>query len=296
MKTRSLTAVGLLVPLLAAVGLGACRDDPTRPSDALSIQKAPTNSGDGQADTVFTSLAPFRVLVRRGTTPVEGVAVFWRIVSDSSGRDSSGYYSPGITTATDTSGIASATLTLGGKAGLKTVEAYVLDAVGSPVRFTATARPGAPTILRIVSGNYQVGNGSSPLGADYKGAATDSYDNGVAGVVIDWAVTTGGGSITPMRTTTAGPNGYVLARHTLGALEGPQSVTATAAALPDAPQVTFTAFTSVLTFAHVSAGGAHTCGVTTEGVAYCWGWNGFGQLGDGTTTTRTKPVAVAGPI
>lgn len=46
----------------------------------------------------------------------------------------------------------------------------------------------------------------------------------------------------------------------------------------------------------VSTGGWHSCGKTLEGVAYCWGWNGFGQLGDGTTSTRTKPVAVAGAM
>jgi alpha-tubulin suppressor-like RCC1 family protein len=48
-----------------------------------------------------------------------------------------------------------------------------------------------------------------------------------------------------------------------------------------------------LTFASLSAGGDHACGVTTAGVAYCWGDNEYGQLGDGTTTTREAPVRVA---
>ena len=51
-----------------------------------------------------------------------------------------------------------------------------------------------------------------------------------------------------------------------------------------------------LNFATVSAGGRHTCGVTTTGTAYCWGLNSYGQLGDGTTTDRTTPVPVAGGI
>jgi alpha-tubulin suppressor-like RCC1 family protein len=51
------------------------------------------------------------------------------------------------------------------------------------------------------------------------------------------------------------------------------------------------------TFASVRAAGAdHTCGVTTGGVAYCWGWNSQGVLGDGTATNRTTPVAVAGGL
>lgn len=51
-----------------------------------------------------------------------------------------------------------------------------------------------------------------------------------------------------------------------------------------------------LTFAKVSAGTGHTCGVTTTRVAYCWGGNGSGQLGDGTTTFAPSPVAVAGGL
>jgi hypothetical protein len=47
-----------------------------------------------------------------------------------------------------------------------------------------------------------------------------------------------------------------------------------------------------LIFSRLVAGGAHTCGLTSDGTAYCWGSNASGQLGDNTTTRRTEPVAV----
>jgi alpha-tubulin suppressor-like RCC1 family protein len=40
----------------------------------------------------------------------------------------------------------------------------------------------------------------------------------------------------------------------------------------------------------IDAGGDHTCALTHAGALACWGANDAGQLGDGTTTGRTRPV------
>jgi len=37
---------------------------------------------------------------------------------------------------------------------------------------------------------------------------------------------------------------------------------------------------SGLSLKQIAVGGGHTCALDINGVAYCWGWNGWGQLGD----------------
>ena len=60
------------------------------------------------------------------------------------------------------------------------------------------------------------------------------------------------------------------------------------------PNPTPIAVSGGLTFASLSVGVSHTCGLTTSNDAYCWGSNNYGRLGAGTGSRRTTPVLVLG--
>lgn len=45
----------------------------------------------------------------------------------------------------------------------------------------------------------------------------------------------------------------------------------------------------------VAAQQYHACGLDADGQAFCWGYNGSGQLGDGTTVQSARPVPVVQP-
>ncbi len=91
------------------------------------------------------------------------------------------------------------------------------------------------------------------------------------------------------------PRGFVLAAPllagSLGCADGP-----TATDSRNQPIESTSEAATPLVFRQMSTGtgSTHTCGVTTDNRLFCWGDNREGQLGEGTTTRRSRPVPVAG--
>ncbi|GAC1649845.1 MAG: hypothetical protein NVS4B3_07600 [Gemmatimonadaceae bacterium] len=54
------------------------------------------------------------------------------------------------------------------------------------------------------------------------------------------------------------------------------------------------AVTGGLSFTAITAGGDHTCGLTADGSAFCWGSNSFGELGNGSVVASEVPMRVGG--
>jgi hypothetical protein len=116
---------------------------------------------------------------------------------------------------TDQSGTASAgSWTLGTLAGAQTLRASVVDVPGSPVTLAANARAGPIASLTKV--------GSEPVSSPASGnidsiivRAADQFGNAVANETVAFAVTAGGGSISPPSRVTLA-DGRAAARWTLG--------------------------------------------------------------------------------
>ena len=75
---------------------------------------------------------------------------------------------------------------------------------------------------------------------------------------------------------------------------GVRTVTSTCGPTPCHTTPTLVSGTPVLQ--SVSAGLAHTCGLTADAAAYCWGANAAGQLGNGFFDSAALPVLVTGEL
>jgi hypothetical protein len=136
---------------------------------------------------------------------------------------------------TDAQGQASSSLTLGGTVG---AQSFAASASGFSVSIPATAIPGDPSTLTLVSGSGQTDTVGRALKAPFVVKVSDRFGNGVGNVTVTWAKTSGGGTLAGTSSLSAA-DGTARMGYTLGATPGPETVTATAAGV--ASSVTFSA-------------------------------------------------------
>ncbi len=188
-------------------------------------------SGDAQTGEAGAALAnPFVVEARDqyGNT-VSGAGVTFSVTSGGGSVNPSGVQT------TPANGRVSATGTPGPVAGIHVFRASA-GAVTSD--FTATATL-TPSQVSLISGNNQAQAPNTPLVSPLVVKVTNAAGIPVPGFTVNWAATSGGGSVSNS-TSSTGSNGQTQVTATLGAALGTQTFTATASGLSGSP-VTFTA-------------------------------------------------------
>jgi hypothetical protein len=200
------------------------------------------SSGNNQSAKVNTALpAPLAVKVTNASgAAVAGVTVNWAVTAGG-GKVSA------ATSVTDTAGLARITWTMGATAGPQTATASATGLTGSPVSFsaTATAATQTPAAIAMSSGNNQSATVNTTLPAPLVVKVTDASNAAVAGVTVNWAVATGGGSVSSA-TSITNATGLAQINWTLGSTAGTQTAKASVSGLTGSP-VTFSATGTNLT-------------------------------------------------
>jgi alpha-tubulin suppressor-like RCC1 family protein len=227
MQRRSGLAWTALAPVFAAMILASCAKDlNTGPRLATLVQI----SGDGQAGAIGATLGqPFVIkVVDQSGAPVKGEIIVWQVTSGGGSVSAS-------QTSTDDDGLASTSLRLGTTIGPNTVRATLGDL--DPVVFTASATAAPPTKLTSAGGDGQTATVGTLLPVDLSVEVTDAVGNPKQGVLVTFAVTSGGGTLSA---TSAVSNalGVASVHWTLGTIAGTQSTVAIVSGLIP---VTFTA-------------------------------------------------------
>jgi len=156
MSLPSRVRARLAIPVLGSLLLAACGGNggDTGPNGPVTIEKAPTASGDEQDGlTNETLAAPLRVLITRDGEPVTDVPVTWT-------AEDGGSMTPSVTTSGD-DGIAESEWILGPDGGTQAASASVEDGIGPPVAFTADAiepRPPQAITVQVLDNQFSPQN------------------------------------------------------------------------------------------------------------------------------------------
>jgi alpha-tubulin suppressor-like RCC1 family protein/streptogramin lyase len=160
------------------------------------------------------------------------------------------------------------------------VEATVVatSTVNGAITGTATVSVAAPPPVSV-----EVAPSTASLAAGAQQQFSASVLNDPT-TTVNWSVDeSGGGSVTT--------SGLYTAPNAGGTFHVRATSTSNSSAYGEA---TVTVVAPATTASSVQTGNFSTCALVLTGTVECWGFNSFGQLGNGTTTTSLIPVAVSG--
>jgi alpha-tubulin suppressor-like RCC1 family protein len=276
--------LGFSIPVLTVLYVASCGgggDETTGPSGS-SVASVTVSPGE------LTVLAGSYQQLTATAKDAAGNAISGRPIAWTTSDPAIATISAGGAVTGVSDGSTTITASVEGKSGTATVS--VIAEI-----FTSVAAGGAHTCALTISGlAFCWGRGESgQLGIPVP-TLTCPTDGGpfpctMVPVAVEGGLTfaqlAGGGAHTCGLTSDG--TAYCWGSNTRGQL-GDNSTTSQS----DAPVAVATA----LKFASIDAGAQHTCALTSDGIAYCWGRNNRGQLGDGTTTNSSVPVAVTGDL
>jgi hypothetical protein len=205
--------------LVATVVAGACSGgDGTSPPKPAAVQ---VTSGAGASATVGTALttAPTFTVTDASGNALGNVAVTVAVT----GGGGTLVSPPTKTSAGPTS---VGTWTLGTTAGTNTLTVTVAGV--APLTINVTGTPGSVAKVVVQAGNSQTAKAGDVLATPLAAAVQDQYGNGIPNQSVTFAVTAGGGSVSPATLTTNSAGVATGATWRLGIRGGTQSATATA--------------------------------------------------------------------
>ncbi|MEO8294602.1 MAG: Ig-like domain repeat protein [Gemmatimonadota bacterium] len=185
----------------------------------IALQKILGDNNTAPAGFALADSLVIRLVDANGNG-VSGRTVAWAVASGG------GSVSP-TSTQTDVNGYSGTQWTLGPTAGQNTV---ISSVAGFSVTFTATGTSDVPTKISIIgSTNNQTAAAGTSVANPPTVLVQDANNNAVPNVAVTFAVTSGGGTITPTAAVATGQNGRAsLTDWTLGPIAGVNTLSATA--------------------------------------------------------------------
>lgn len=166
---------------------------------------------------------------------------------------------------------------------------YLPGLVASP---SAAAQASASAVVVALSGGSLLGPAevSWPYTYDLNGLLSVTGDPNYNASAVSWSV--GAGGLPPG--LTLGSNGVISGTPTTEDATG-STFQILASYKSQSGQQAYTIQVGGVSLKAVKVvRGRHACAITPAGGLKCWGWNGYGQLGNGTTTNSLVPIDVPG--